>query len=632
MLTLMRGLLRSKLGLLVFGLVIVAMAGWGVTDVFGGGLGNNLAGAGKRTLSESEFDGLVERGLRNATDTQGRSLTKEQALEQGLIDQIFQREQFDLSLRAYADSVGVTATRRLIQDTIANDEIFQDTTGVFDPQRYAAILRDNGFSSSTYETDVESILTLQRLQGIPGAGLRAPSVLARLEAAYTGEMRSASWFAIPSSALPEVGEPTEEDLQTLYEEVKEQLREPERRAVSLIKLSVDDFTSLAEIEEEDVTAFYQAYRPERYTGPDSRVFTEFQFSDEDTARAALGRIAGGAAAEDIGGLLAANQRSGKKEVISNQRLSDQVFSQNALPGGIYGPQPIGETWAVIRLEEILEGDITPFETVRDDIRDELARDQAIDYFYDALPRFDDLIGTGAGLESIAADLGTPLMSFQAVDQGGMSQDGTRYRPLLETPELLQQVFDRAIGRNTDRIGDEEITYLARIDDIVEERLPDLEEVRDRLVFTWEQRAMNEALDVASAESQARIRSGETTLAQEAERYGAELVSLERPLTRTNFQANLPPALINGLFEANNEGDLLSAPGLPGQLIVMQVTLIDRPEQETLDVLAGVSAATLQAELERDLSTAFAMAIQAETELKVNDSAYEIYKRSIAVSQ
>ncbi|MDJ0920842.1 MAG: SurA N-terminal domain-containing protein [Henriciella sp.] len=629
MLTLMRGLLRSKLGVGVFLLVIVAMAGWGITDVFGGGLGNNLAGAGNRTLSDTEFDGMVERGLRNATDSQGRSLTKEQALEQGLIDQIFQREQFDLSLRAYADSVGVSATRQMIQDEIANDAVFQDTTGVFDPQRYAALLRDNGFTSAMYEADVESILTIERLQGVPSAGLRVPSVLARLQAAYSGEMRNASWFAIPSSSLPDIGEPTEEDLQALYEEVQERLREPERRAVSLIKLSVDDFTALSDIEEEDVTAFYQAYRPERYTGPDSRVFTDFQFADEAAARDALGRIAGGASADDIAGLMSATERSGQKETIANQRLADQVFSPNALPGGIYGPQQVGETWSVVRLEEILEGDITPFETVRDDIRDELARDQAIDVFYDALPRFDDLIGTGAPLETIAQDLGTPLLSFQGVDRRGLSPQGSRYTPLLETPELLDQIFSRAEGRNTDRLGDQEITYLARVDEIIEERMPELDEVRDRLIFTWEQRKLNEALELASAEVQARIRSGETTLAQEAEGFEAELVSLERPLTRTNFQANLPPALINGLFEARNEGDLLTAPGLPGQIIVMQVTLIDRPESETLDVLAGATAAGLQAELERDLSTAFSMAIQGETELKINASAYEGYKRSIA---
>lgn len=632
MLTLMRGLLRSKLGVGVFLLVIVAMAGWGITDVFGGGLGNNLAGAGQRTLSDTEFDGMVERNLRNATDSQGRSLTKEQALEQGIIDQIFQREQFDLSLRAYADTVGVGASKQKIQSEIANDEIFQDTTGVFDPQRYAALLRDNGFNSAMYEADVESILTIERLQGVPSAGLRVPTVLARLQAAYSGEMRNASWFAIPSSNLPEIGEPTEEDLQTLYEEVKERLREPERRAVSLIKLSVDDFTSRAEIEEEDVTAFYQAYRPERYTGPDSRVFTDFQFSDEATARDALGRIAGGARAEEITGLLSSTERSGKKEVLTNERLADQVFSPNALPGGIYGPQQTGETWSVVRLEDILEGDITPFETVRDDIRDELARDQAIDVFYDALPRFDDLIGTGATLENIAQDLGTPLLSFQGVDRRGLSPVGARYLPLLETPELLEQVFSRAEGRNTDRLGDQEITYLARVDAIIEERMPDLDEVRDRLVFTWQQRQQSEALELASAEAQARIRSGESTLEQEAEKFGAELVSLERPLTRSNFQANLPPALINGLFEARNEGDLLTAPGLPGEIIVMQVTLIDRPEQETLDVLAGATAAGLQAELERDLSTAFSMAIQAETELKINMSAYEAYKRSVTPNQ
>ena len=75
MLTLLRNMLRSKLGLLVFALIIVAMAGWGMTDVFSGNLGNNLAVAGKRTLTDGQFDSVVERELRTMEDDNGRSLT-----------------------------------------------------------------------------------------------------------------------------------------------------------------------------------------------------------------------------------------------------------------------------------------------------------------------------------------------------------------------------------------------------------------------------------------------------------------------------------------------------------------------------------------------------------------------------
>ena len=61
-----------------------------------------------------------------------------------------------------------------------------------------------------------------------------------------------------------------------------------------------------------------------------------------------------------------------------------------------------------------------------------------------------------------------------------------------------------------------------------------------------------------------FQSGTSTLAAEAARYGAGIQTLPRPLSRVNFRADLPGTLINGLFEARGEGELLSAPGLPGE--------------------------------------------------------------------
>lgn len=632
MLTLMRNMLRTKAAGLLFLLLIIAMGAWGVTDIFGGNLGNNLIGAGNRTVSDQQFDATVERILRNQTDDRGRSLTKEQALESGLIDRIFQQEQIDVALRAYGDTLGVTATQDAVRDALESNSMFLDTTGVFDLNLYRAILQNNGITPADFQDNLEGTLTISRLQRLPVAGLRVPNVLARMEAAYTGELRSAAWFALPASALPEIGEPTDEDLQTLYNERLEALREPERRRVSLLKLSPDDFLNLAEVSQEDVEIFYEAYKAERYTGPDSRRYTSFQFSTEDAARAALGRIAGGADAATLEGLTSSSGNTGKAEDIANPILSQQVFSRSSQANAIFGPQQTDGEWTVIRLDEIISGPVTPLEVVEESIRNELARQQAVNLYYDALPRFDDLIGTGAGLDDIADGLGVPLLSFDAVDRQGYSRTGVRYAPLLETPDLLTRVFERPVGSNTERFGDDEVTWMGRLDAIEETRLPEFEEVRDILEFAWRQnKAQTQLQDAADAVRQT-LRDGEQTLAEAAAEYGRAVQSLPRPLSRVNFEADLPPALINGLFEARAEGDVLTSPGLPGEVIVLEVTQIDRPEPETLDLLAASSAASLQSQVAEDLYQAYFSEIQRETELEINESALAAYKRSVVPQQ
>jgi peptidyl-prolyl cis-trans isomerase D len=632
MLTMMRAMLRSKASGGLFVLLIVAMAAWGVTDIFAGPAANRMISAGERTISPREFDTTLDRILQNATDSRGRSLTKEQALDQGIVDQLFAREQQNVALMAYADKLGASATTMFIDETIRQNPSFQDTTGLYDSNLYVGLLQQNNIRADDFRKGLETEETIARLQGMPIAGLKVPAALARLQAAYTSELREASYFALNQSALPEIGDPTDEQLQELFETRKSALREPERRAISIIRLSADDYISSVEVPENDIVAFYEAYKGERYTGPDSRRFIDFTFSDEATARAALGRIAGGAEPEAITTALSTGERTGRKEIVTNPRLADQVFARGALPGSIHGPQPVGSNFLVIRLEDVISGDETPLEVVREEISNELARELAVAEFYDALPQFDDLIGTGSDLEAIAQGLGTPVLSFAAVDQNGVAASGARFPPILEAPELLQKVFERPEGSKTERLGDDETTWMARVDVIQPEREPDFEEVREVLEFAWRQQEQSEQLQKAATAVETAILDGTSTLSEEAAKYATIVQDLPGPVSRQSNDIQLPPQLVNGLFAARNPGETFSTPGLPGEIIVMQVTNINRPAPETLDLLAEGTAASIQDSVGNDLFNAYFVGIQTDVDLKSNGAAYEAYKRGLRTQQ
>jgi peptidyl-prolyl cis-trans isomerase D len=625
-------MLRSPAAGGIFVLVIIAMAAWGVTDIFAGGSGSNLISAGDRGVSDRTLDSTLERILRNRTDDRGRALTKEEAMEQGILDQVFADLSRQTLLTSYADTQGISATTGSIVESIRTDPVFQDTTGVFDASRYAQLLDVNGFREADYESNIEADLTIDRLQRVPLQGLRVPNALARLQAAYAGELRSASWFVLQQTELPEVQQPTEEDLQELYETRKELLREPERRGVSLIRLSPDDFIAQSDVTEEDISAYYEAYKGDRYTGPDSRSFTEFTFADEATARAALGRIAGGAAATAIETALATELKNGRRDAIANDRLADQVFARGALVGSIHGPQPVDGQFVVIRLEAITPGAATPLENVREEIRDELARELAVGLFYDALPQFDDLLGTGADLESIAEGLGAPVLSFAPVDTNGFTKDGRRYLPLVTAPGLLQMVYAQSEGRNTERFGDDEVTWIARVDSIVPERLPEFEEVRDDLTEAWTMQRQSEQLQTIAAEIEGAIADGSSSLEAEAAKYNAEVTALPRPIGRTSTETQLPRQIIDGIFGVNEEGDTFSLQAGSSQTFILQVTEIDRADDETLDILAQSSALEIQTGISEDLLRAYFMSIADDIELNTNASGYEAYKRSLVTQQ
>ena len=122
------------------------------------------------------------------------------------------------------------------------------------------------------------------------------------------------------------------------------------------------------------------------------------------------------------------------------------------------------------------------------------------------------------------------------------------------------------------------------------------------------------------------------MATEAAKYGATVDALPRPVTRQNTEFQLPGPLLTGLFSANEVGETFSIPGISGQLIILQVDSIDRPESETLDLLAQASALDIQAGISEDLYFAYQTSIAADVELNTNGAALDAYKRSLVTDQ
>ncbi|WP_084396106.1 SurA N-terminal domain-containing protein [Henriciella aquimarina] len=630
MLTLIRNMLRTRLAGILFVLLIVAMGAWGVTDVFSGGLGNNLASAGDVKLSEAEFDQQVERELRTATDDRGRSLSKAQAAERGLIDQIYQRELFRTALAAYAAELGASATDQAVLEVIRNDDSFIGPGGTFDTQRYRQLLSASGFTPAMFERFIERDLTISRLTSTARAALEAPVSLAELQAAYSGELRKAAWFMLSRDSLPEPEPVSDEDIAAFYEEQKQSLTNPPRRSISLVNLQVDDFLHQSEFTDEELRAYYDAVKSEQFSGPGTRTWTQFVFESQEQARNASGRLAGGADPSTLPGLANTSQRSGTKSSMSSQALADQVFGPAAAPGSLFGPVETGNFFTVIRLDSIEPGDVEPFEEVRDQIVEALAREQAIGLYYDSLTQLDNLIGTGASLEEIGRQMGTPVLSFAPVDRSGVTNRGQAPSVLRQNQEILTRAFDLTEGSTTARFGADETAYVLRVDNVVEAFTPPLEDLQEDLRKVIERQRRSEALVEAAESIKSRLEADELTLSEAAEAHGATVGAPETAVTRrASEESGIPQAFISGLFSLRNEGDVFIAQTQnPNEVAIIELRSIDRPTASELQALASVSGTQVQQQLSSDLLEAFAADIQNSVDLQVNRSALEAYKARV----
>lgn len=633
MLTAMREMLRSKFAGILFGIIILSMAVWGVTDIFSGGLGGNIIKAGERTVTAQQLDKRLETYLRNYQQETGELLTRDRALEQGVVDQLFGSEASRIANLGYAQEIGASASIKAAADEVRDIDAFQDPlTGEFSIEQYRATLLNLRLTNAEFETDIRDDLTFETLRGATIAAFEAPELLGKLQANYLTESRTISWFVMSRDSLGEPTPPTEDEVRAFYDENVQAFSQPERRGVDVVSISTNDFVHQVDLPDDTLRTFYEANIARRFSGPQTRAYTEVIFPSEASAQAAIGALAGGADPATLSSANAVNERAGLRESVADEELAEDLFNQFSLAGSVFGPFQRGNVWVVARLDEITPGEPIPFEDVSEDIRSELANQQAERLYFDAIVKIDDLIGLGMDLEGMASELGAPLLSYAAVDERGMTANGAIMTGDLRQRGLLQEAFDLAVGEQLDAIETDDQIVLGRVRSIEPASTPTFEEVADEARAALAARESNNELERASTAARLRLESGEAAMADEASAVNADLSAPEQALTRQSFDVGLPRTAIAAVFDAKAGDYIVSVGDTPDDRVIVQVKTVEQADDETLTLLAPVLTTRLQESLLDDVAQALERDVREEIGLEMDQGGLEAYKRTLTRQQ
>ncbi|MEO1407735.1 MAG: SurA N-terminal domain-containing protein, partial [Pseudomonadota bacterium] len=218
-----RSLVSNKIvGTLLLGLIILGMAVWGTENIFSGNFGSGIISVGERNISQQELDQGFERTLRNLRrqDEANRTLTRQQAVELGLLDREIAQQTSRLLLLGYAREIGADASSQALADIIRSDDNFRNqVTGEFDLDTYRRVLANNSFSQQDYEQGLKDDLTIGYLDEAIQAAVASPADLSRLQAIYGAEERRIAWIPLREGALPEVAEPTDDEVREFYDRI-----------------------------------------------------------------------------------------------------------------------------------------------------------------------------------------------------------------------------------------------------------------------------------------------------------------------------------------------------------------------------------------------------------------------------
>lgn len=597
----------SRIGLwIIVLLLVIGLGGW----YTGGAVG--------RTTSVGTVAGLdiplqayataLQNRMRAFEEQTGQPLTIAQAQEIGLDRAVLAQLVSQRALDAETRRLGLSVGDARVAEAVVALPAFQGIDGSFDRELYREQLRRNGLDEAEFEASLREDTTRTMLQAAVMGGLPEPATYGEVLAAHANERRAATWAAIGPDSVAVLPRPSEEELRAFHEANRDRFTAPEVRQVRYAWLTPEMLQGDLTVDDQAVRDLYDA-RIEEFVQEERRLVERLVLPSEEVARDARARLDAGAASfEDLvaeRGLLLSDTDLGDVSPGDLDEAGEAVFA--AEPGEVVGPLPTALGPALFRVNAVLAADETPFEEAEPELRAELQNQRARRVTGDLLPRIEDLLAGGAGIEDLAAatDLEPGALAWsEGVTEGPAAYEGVRAAIAAAEPGGFPEVVE---------LEDGGLAVIA-VDSVTPPAPRSFEEARAEVEAAWEEQALREAV-LSRAEAAARA------IAEGASFEDRRLSpATEEGLTRRSAVEGTTPDFMPAVF-AMRPGEVRAIPA-EGGAIVLRLDSVEPASDDDPAVIAerAAIAEEVSGAIAQDLFDAFARQVQTGSEVRIDDAA------------
>ncbi|MCM0021515.1 MAG: SurA N-terminal domain-containing protein [Tagaea sp.] len=581
----------------LFAILVVSFAAWGIGDyAFLRTTDDTAIKVGETKVPIEQ----LEQEYRQARDRLRRAFGGEvddSLLRQfGVLDQTVERATTQAALDEEARRLGLVVSDALVRMRIANDPLFRGPTGQFDRFQFQRLLFENGFSEARFVELVRADIRRQALLDAFEIGAVVPAALIDRVYRHRNERRAGERVFVAAASFPDVGEPTDAQTTETYDANIERFTAPEYRAVSVVRVGVEEVLATLELDAKTIEEEFAARRAE-FDVPERRELKQMLFATEDEARAALAAIEGGKSFDQVATDTPGQspERTGLGEVTRGETIPELAAAAFAGEAGkSIGPVRTPFGWHVVEIVSVKPGETATLESVRARLEPELKRRLAGERAFEIANRVEDLITRGRTLEDAAVAAGANVLKIAAIDARGRNPAGEVEAAFSGAPEAVRAAFETPAGRESQLIETRTGPFfVVRPDGVTPAQRRPIAEVKDEAVTLWkaerrEERAAERAREIAAA-----VTAGEAFEAA-ALRLNLRIEAIE-PILRTGEGGRLPAQIAARLF-ALAPGGLATAPGLEGHYVVRLKEIV--PADPAADA-AGVEQ--LRVQLRRDIA-------------------------------
>jgi len=620
-----RSFAKSPFAVLLFGLLIVSFAIFGISDVFKGPKGSGVISAGSRTLSAQDFKLRFDNYRKGMEQRNGQALTPDQAVEQGIDRQIVQELALQESIAAAIQGMGVKPSDKLVGDIVheqmsqlpPQQRPFNPITGKFDQQAYAALLAQNNLTPANYEASLRDEIANAHFFSAVADGLKAPRIYAALQGAYLLEARDVAAFAVNPASVERPAPPTDAQLTAFMKENAERLTRPETRVLSIMRVSAKALEPSVAIDPAAVQKAYD-FRKDSLAKPETRTVIQIVAPDAAAAATISQRLTKG---EDPVAVAKAFNKTPlvltdkPKTAIPDRKVADAAF---ALPAGQVSTPITGELGvSVVKVTKVTPGSTASLESVRPQIEAEVRAQAAQTKAYDQTQTYQDAHDGGADLLAAATKAGALVLTTAPVTAQGTDETGQPVAGL--TPDIVKTAFALSQGGESDLIeGGKGEYYAVKVEKVMPAAMPPLAEIKPQLTAVWMGQEMSKRLKAKADELVARVKKGESLDAVAASVQSK--VQKVPGLSRQNAQqhAGLGNQFLGAAFQAKKGDVFATRAGQQGEAyVVAKLDDIKSAPTNAIAQVAAMAGAQAGNGLMRDLGEASRNAAKTQLKTKSN---------------
>jgi peptidyl-prolyl cis-trans isomerase D len=608
MLTTIRSKSSSLVVKILFALLIVAFALWGIGDIFRGDRTQKpVAEVGSAQYTQAEFRNDLKNAINRFSQSQGVQVTAQQFAQLGGVSQVISRAINTKLLESFARKQHIGVSQETVVAEIQADPEFKNAQGQFDRSRFEVALDRNNLSEAGYVELVRSSLISRSVYSAMVSGVEAPQALTKEIYLQTQQQRTADVLLVPVAAMTGVADPDDATLQKYLKDHADQYKAPEYRAATVLQASPEDIAGEIPVGDDEIAQEYAAQKAQ-FSTPETHEVEQVVVQDQATADKIEQAIKGGTDYKDAvkqitGGDPVSLGKTTKDKL--PKEIADQVFAVPA--GGTSAPLTSPFGIHIVHVLSIQPGSTKTLDEVKGQLKHQIALGKAGDALDSIIKQLDDTLAGGASLEEAANKLKLKLKKLDAVDETGKDAKG---QDTGLSPDALKLVFSTDSGNLSPVTPLADGSYaVVQVSGITPPADRPFDQVKAQVKADWLAEARKKAAEAKANEIAEKIKAGGDLNAAAAEL--GQTVKHSASFTRAKGDpANLiDTTFAQAIFDAKlgqpAVGDSKDGP------VVAKVTAITPPDPAAHPNDVDNMSKQILGQIRNDLAEQFGAALQQE---------------------